>query len=164
MATIQEVINKNFNDGEKELAKKIYDVLIKPIHTYIRKLEYEMEAISSRLPSAIQQADSMEVTKNGIVVIDFYAEWSMPCYELLPALETVAKEFEDVRFNPASNIQASQLLYNFLGFTPVDFTDNKIVNDSENLLDSSSEKDNDKILRHYKILNESDKSNGHLEE
>ena len=98
MATIQEIINKNFNDGEKEIAKKIYDVLIKPINTYIRKLEYEMEAISSRLPSVIQQADSMEVTKNGIVVIDFYAEWCMPCYELLPALETVAKEFEDVRF------------------------------------------------------------------
>ena len=41
-----------------------------------------------------------ELTKNGhkLVVVDFFAEWCMPCVMLAPVLEDIANNLKDVKF------------------------------------------------------------------
>ncbi len=39
-----------------------------------------------------------EVKKDKLVVVDFWAEWCMPCRMLTPILEKLEREYEDVEF------------------------------------------------------------------
>lgn len=39
-----------------------------------------------------------EVPKQGVVIIDFWAEWCAPCRMLTPILEKLSKEITDVQF------------------------------------------------------------------
>jgi len=41
---------------------------------------------------------SEEVNKEKLVIVDFWAEWCMPCRMLSPILEKLEKEFEEVEF------------------------------------------------------------------
>jgi len=39
-----------------------------------------------------------EINKDKLVVVDFYADWCMPCRLLQPVLEKLEKEFSDVEY------------------------------------------------------------------
>ncbi len=39
-----------------------------------------------------------EIKKDKLVVVDFWAEWCMPCRMLTPILEKLEKEYADVEF------------------------------------------------------------------
>jgi thioredoxin 1 len=39
-----------------------------------------------------------EIPKQGIAVLDFYANWCGPCKRIAPAFETLAEEFKHVAF------------------------------------------------------------------
>src|SRR3989344_6303444 len=39
-----------------------------------------------------------EAVKDGISVVDFYADWCMPCKALGPMIERMSEKFKDVKF------------------------------------------------------------------
>ncbi|MEM4270683.1 MAG: thioredoxin [Candidatus Pacearchaeota archaeon] len=38
------------------------------------------------------------IEKNNISIVDFYAEWCMPCVMMAPVLESVAEDFKNIKF------------------------------------------------------------------
>lgn len=48
-----------------------------------------------------------EAIKDGIVLVDFYADWCGPCKMIAPFVEEVSEEVKDVKFNKL-NIDEAQ--------------------------------------------------------
>lgn len=46
----------------------------------------------------VNKEEFKEVSKQGLVLVDFYAEWCGPCKMLGPVLEEVSKQYENVTF------------------------------------------------------------------
>ena len=48
----------------------------------------------------ISDQEFNEIVKNGhkLVVVDFFAEWCMPCLMLSPVIEELAEEMKEVKF------------------------------------------------------------------
>ncbi|MFB6246435.1 MAG: thioredoxin [Candidatus Pacearchaeota archaeon] len=47
---------------------------------------------------------AVEQSKEKPVIVDFYADWCMPCKQLSPALEQVAKDYEDKLYLTKVNV------------------------------------------------------------
>jgi len=65
-----------------------------------------------------------EVLKSDIlVVVDFYADWCMPCKMLAPVFEEVSKEFEGVKFVKVDTEVSKGLAQDFsvMGFPTIMF-------------------------------------------
>lgn len=54
-----------------------------------------------------------EQTKEGIVVVDFFAEWCGPCQMLTPVLIEISEEMKDVRFYKVNIDAESELAKRF---------------------------------------------------
>ena len=46
----------------------------------------------------VNEAEFNEVIKNGITLVDFYADWCGPCKMLVPILEELDEEYPDITF------------------------------------------------------------------
>lgn len=48
----------------------------------------------------ITESEFQEIVSNGhkLVVVDFFAEWCMPCLMLAPVIEELAEEMKEVKF------------------------------------------------------------------
>ena len=56
------------------------------------------EVNEKRAVIEITDKDFESTTKKGVVVVDFYAEWCMPCLMLAPVIEELATNNLDVTF------------------------------------------------------------------
>ena len=54
----------------------------------------------NEIATEISEEEFQEVMHNShrLVVVDFFAEWCMPCLMLSPIIEELAKKFGDVKF------------------------------------------------------------------
>jgi len=52
-------------------------------------------------------------TKEGLVLVDFYADWCGPCQMLMPVLEELASESTDVKISKVNVDQAKALAAEF---------------------------------------------------
>ena len=52
-----------------------------------------------------------EKIKEGVVVVDFYAEWCMPCVMMAPVIEEMQEKFEKIKFLKV-NVDDNQVLSN----------------------------------------------------
>lgn len=72
----------------------------------------------------------IESTKDGVVFVDFYADWCMPCKMFAPIIDKVSDEIKDVKFFKI-NVDTSHRLATELGImsvpTVVIFSGGKIV-------------------------------------
>lgn len=58
-----------------------------------------------------------EVNKDKLVVVDFYADWCMPCRLLQPVLEKLEEEFRDVEFAKLNTDENPQIAMDFAIFS-----------------------------------------------
>lgn len=58
-----------------------------------------------------------EVNKDRLVVVDFYADWCMPCRLLQPVLEKLEEEFTDVEFAKLNTDENPQIAIDFAIFS-----------------------------------------------
>ena len=54
-----------------------------------------------------------EVYKNGVVLVDFYADWCGPCKKVGPIVEEIAKEREDITVGKVNVDEARGLAEEF---------------------------------------------------
>lgn len=71
---------------------------LKEIQAELTKLDSKVESIETRVPSEIEEIGSVSdfIKDNELAIIDFSAEWCIPCYYYLAPLERMAKESNDV--------------------------------------------------------------------
>lgn len=53
--------------------------------------------------------DLLEKSEEGLVILDFYAEWCMPCLMMAPILDTLSENNKEIKFAKV-NIEESQEL------------------------------------------------------
>ena len=58
-----------------------------------------------------------EINKDKLVVVDFYADWCMPCRLLQPVLEKLEEEFSDVEFAKLNTDENPQIAMDFAIFS-----------------------------------------------
>jgi thioredoxin 1 len=52
---------------------------------------------------AIKTGNLEDVKKQGVTLVDFYAEWCGPCKQLSPTLDELSQEFDVVKINVDDN-------------------------------------------------------------
>ncbi|MEG9194202.1 MAG: thioredoxin [Candidatus Methanoglobus sp.] len=62
----------------------------------------------------IDEREFMSVIREDkLVVVDFYADWCMPCRYLSPVLEKLSKEFPDVEFYKVNVDENQELAFEY---------------------------------------------------
>jgi len=84
-------LGKNGSPSLEQIAEYIFQLL----SPYIQKLEYRLKALEERLPSRVQVISDLKPLNKGTVLVDFYGEWCLPCFEIMPIIEKLAIEFQD---------------------------------------------------------------------
>jgi thioredoxin 1 len=64
-----------------------------------------------------QENFHQEINKDKLVVVDFYADWCMPCRLLQPVLEKLEKEFSNVEFAKLNTDENPQIAMDFAIFS-----------------------------------------------
>jgi thioredoxin 1 len=72
----------------------------------------------SGLIKEILESDFNRETSQGMVLIDFFADWCGPCRQLTPVLEEVAKEVREVKFLKV-NVDNAQQTATDLGISSI---------------------------------------------
>jgi len=92
----------DLKDNEKQTVSFIYSHIISSnfdqIFAMLEKLNAQVESLEVRLPSAVQELESVEdfIKKYELAIVDFSAEWCVPCYLYDAPLEKLAREDKEV--------------------------------------------------------------------
>lgn len=80
----------------------IYNYLInknknQPIEEPLKNVQEEEKAEIMEIKN-VKQFEQEVMNEKGIVFIDFYAVWCMPCKTMSPIIEEISKEYKEVKF------------------------------------------------------------------
>ena len=91
----------------------------------------------------INEKEFNEIIKEGITLVDFYADWCGPCKMLSPILEGLENEYPDVKFVKVNCDDEMDLCvkYNIMSIPAVYlFKDNNLIDKSIGYKDASAMK------------------------
>ena len=69
---------------------------------------------NSNLVSELTNNDFDEFTKEGLVLVDFFADWCMPCMMMIPVIDTLAEKFKGkIKFGKVDVSENQQIAQKF---------------------------------------------------
>jgi thioredoxin 1 len=88
--------------------------------------------------------------KDGVVLVDFFAEWCMPCVMMTPVLEDLCEEFKEKLKIGKVNIDDNQVLASKFGVNSIPnfvlFKDGKIV---EQVIGAMTQEELSRVVNGY---------------
>ena len=78
------------------------------IYTTIRKIKKASKAVDNKKIKILTAANFQNQIKQGVTLVDFWADWCMPCKMMVPVLNGVAEEIDDKVSIAKINIEHAQ--------------------------------------------------------